>query len=168
MSRILVTSLHRTNKILTPIKPQFHFIPKSLSISHVSYSTKSMPTNAELRNTPANSNECEKLLSTGWSIKLIEKDNTNRLISMTDLKSAGEDGKVIFNQPVKLERTLKFKNFEVAWGFMTRVALAAEKLNVGSLCFLPSSRSASAPSLALLTRFLTNSIASSRMVKRLQ
>ncbi len=47
----------------------------------------------------------------------------------TQLPALGETGWAAVPGKDALRKILKFKNFSEAWGFMTRAALAAEKLN---------------------------------------
>jgi pterin-4a-carbinolamine dehydratase len=67
-------------------------------------------TNATARKTPASSEDVATLVRLGWKVDQIP-------------------GLTVSGQ--KLKRNFQFKTFEQAWGFMNRVALASEKLNVG-------------------------------------
>lgn len=69
------------------------------------FSTRPMTT-LSLRNTPATADQLAEL-TPSWTV-------APSLSSPTG----------------SLSRTLKFQDFSAAWGFMSRVALAAEKLNV--------------------------------------
>ncbi|GAA6034556.1 hypothetical protein JCM8097_005391 [Rhodosporidiobolus ruineniae] len=62
-------------------------------------------TNASLRRTPASTADLDRLASSGWAL--------------SQPSQAAQ----------RLSRDYRFKDFSQAWGFMSRVALAAEKLN---------------------------------------
>ncbi|GAA5852964.1 hypothetical protein JCM8547_004750 [Rhodosporidiobolus lusitaniae] len=66
------------------------------------------PSNATLRRNPASPASLDSLVSSGWS-----------------LSNGIQEG----SKGHRLSREYRFKDFSVAWGFMSRVALAAEKLN---------------------------------------
>lgn len=65
--------------------------------------------NASLRRQPAASDALDSLVAKGWAL-------------------ARESGTAQGTQ--RLSQDFRFKDFSQAWGFMSRVALAAEKLNV--------------------------------------
>lgn len=66
-------------------------------------------TAAAQRRQPATPEALDSLTSSGWTI--------------ANSTAAGQEGQ-------RLSRDFRFKDFSEAWGFMSRVALAAEKLNV--------------------------------------
>ena len=49
--------------------------------------------------------------------------------SLAGLNGAGLDGWVLSEDGIALEKTFSFKGFNSAFGFMTRVAMAAERAN---------------------------------------
>ncbi|GAA5823596.1 hypothetical protein JCM5353_006317 [Sporobolomyces roseus] len=69
------------------------------------------PTNAALRKIPAEQSSLNSLATSGWTL------------SEPTTAHGEEEGKR------SLRRDYKFKDFGQAWGFMSRVALQAEKLN---------------------------------------
>lgn len=54
--------------------------------------------------------------------ELLDKDELARAVADLSGWSVAEDG-------LSIERTFEFRNFSEAFGFMTRAALAAEKMN---------------------------------------
>ncbi len=54
--------------------------------------------------------------------ELLDKDELARAVADLPGWSVAEDG-------LSIERTFEFRNFSEAFGFMTRAALAAEKMN---------------------------------------
>lgn len=102
------------------------------------------PTNAALRKIPAEQSSLNSLSTSGWTL------------SEPITAHGEEEGKR------SLTRDYKFKDFGQAWGFMSRVALQAEKLNV---------RSTLLHSFVLLREPLIRNrrdLASSRVEQRLQ
>lgn len=73
------------------------------------------PSNAALRKTPATPSSLSSLSSSGWT--LTETNSTSGHGEVEQVRST-------------LSQEFLFKDFSQAWGFMSRVALQAEKLNV--------------------------------------
>ncbi|KPV77745.1 uncharacterized protein RHOBADRAFT_24301 [Rhodotorula graminis WP1] len=65
-------------------------------------------TAATQRRQPATPEALDSLISSGWTV--------------ANSTAGGQEGQ-------RLSRNFRFKDFSEAWGFMSRVALAAEKLN---------------------------------------
>lgn len=74
--------------------------------------------NADLRKRPSTPSERAELESSGWIITTSEVQSGDKGVEQS------------------LKRSFKYRNFEAAWGFMSRVALQAEKLNVRLVVFL--------------------------------
>jgi len=126
----------------SPVKPANQSM-LTLSITkrllHTTRTMSAAPTNAALRKIPAQQSSLNSLSSSGW------------ILSEPTTAHGEEEGKR------SLLREYKFKDFGQAWGFMSRVALQAEKLNV---------RSTLLDSLKMLSKSLTarwSDIASSRV-----
>lgn len=94
------------------LQPTRRFV---LPLKHLFTRSMTSTTPPSLRNTPATAAQLLELTSSSWIVS-----------SPSEGGPAGS-----------LSRTLKFKDFSTAWGFMSRVALAAEKLNVRSPSLCP-------------------------------
>lgn len=85
----------------------------------------SAPTNAALRRTRADPASLSSL--TGWNLSQLSTESVHGEVDPSAQRQT-------------LSRDFKFKDFGQAWGFMSRVALQAEKLNVRTLLLLLRSR----------------------------
>lgn len=71
------------------------------------------------------------------STPVLPVDATNIPSEILDSKSTTKGETVGAEQVVRLKRSFAFKDFSQAWGFMNRVALVAEKLNVSLIVLSP-------------------------------
>jgi hypothetical protein len=92
--------------------PLAMFPPPSFRLIRLSPTTRMASSNAPsvLRKQPPPPDSLNSLINSGWKLA----NNTS---------PEGKDAQ-------RLTRDYKFKDFSEAWGFMSRVALASEKLNV--------------------------------------
>lgn len=79
------------------------------------------------RKLPPTQQSLDQLASDGWSV-------IGLTLPDPDLASASS-GAPVEGKAERLKRDFKFKDFNAAWGFMSRVALVAEKLDVSRFMF---------------------------------
>lgn len=121
----LFSLLHSTRNHLMPVR-----VPPSLLRGPLTPSlmtARPLTTATSARNTAATSAQLDALVQSGWSIV-----SASPLAPPSPNPPASEAEGYAAQPPVaqRLQRSFEFKNFSQAWGFMSRVALSAEKLNV--------------------------------------
>lgn len=131
----------RARRTLLPPLSALHRMLSRRAFSTSAY--RAMSTNASLRNTFATPEQLAQLESSGWRVI----DSAPAPASASASAAGDDDGAQAATEAEgypaqglptqrRLAREFNFGTFSRAWGFMSRVALAAEKLNVSPVCVL--------------------------------